>query len=99
MLTDFYDNLKSSTSGYGSFNYELTGYKAEDLVKLDLLVAGDAVDSLSQMVHRSEAQKRGKEYVSKMKEVIPKQMFEVAIQAAIGVRLLPAKTSNQWVRT
>ena len=88
MLTDFYDNLKSSTSGYGSFNYELTGYKAEDLVKLDLLVAGDAVDSLSQMVHRSEAQKRGKEYVSKMKEVIPKQMFEVAIQAAIGGKII-----------
>lgn len=88
MLTDFYDNLKSSTSGYGSFNYELTGYKAEDLVKLDLLVAGDVVDSLSQMVHRSEAQRRGKEYVAKMKEVIPKQMFEVAVQAAIGGKII-----------
>ncbi|MBP7018550.1 translation elongation factor 4 [Candidatus Saccharibacteria bacterium] len=88
MLTDFYDNLKSSTSGYGSFNYELSGYKAEDLVKLDLLVAGEVVDSLSQMVHRSEAQSRGREYVSKMKDVIPRQLFEIAVQAAIGGKII-----------
>lgn len=88
MLTDFYDNLKSSTSGYGSFNYELSGYKVENLVKLDLLVAGEAVDSLSQMVHRSEAVSRGREYVAKMKEVIPRQLFEVAVQAAIGGKII-----------
>jgi len=88
MLTDFYDNLKSSTSGYGSFNYELSGYKVEDLVKLDLLVAGEVVDSLSQMVHRSEAVFRGRDYVSKMKEVIPRQLFEVAVQAAIGGKII-----------
>lgn len=88
MLTDFYDNLKSSTSGYGSFNYELSGYKVEDLVKLDLLVAGEVVDSLSQMVHRSEAVYRGREYVAKMKDVIPRQLFEVALQAAIGGKII-----------
>jgi len=88
MLTDFYDNLKSSTSGYGSFNYELAGYKVEDLVKLDLLVAGEVVDSLSQMVHRSEATTRGREYVAKMKDVIPRQLFEVALQAAIGGKII-----------
>ena len=88
MLTDFYDQLKSSTSGYGSFNYELSGYKTEDLVKLDMLVAGEPVDSLSQMVHRSEAQPRGREYVAKMKDVIPRQLFEVAVQAAIGGKII-----------
>jgi len=88
MLTDFYDSLKSATSGYGSFNYELSGYKAENLVKLDLMVAGEVVDSLSQMVHRSEAQSRGREYVAKMKDVIPRQLFEVALQAAIGGKII-----------
>ena len=88
MLTDFYDSLKSSTSGYGSFNYELSGYKVENLVKLDLMVAGEVVDSLSQMVHRSEAVSRGREYVAKMKDVIPRQLFEVALQAAIGGKII-----------
>lgn len=88
MLTDFYDSLKSSTSGYGSFNYDLSGYKVENLVKLDLMVAGEVVDSLSQMVHRSEAVTRGREYVAKMKEVIPRQLFEVALQAAIGGKII-----------
>jgi GTP-binding protein LepA len=82
MLTDFYDSLKSSTSGYGSFNYELSGYK------VDLMVAGEVVDSLSQMVHRSEAVSRGREYVAKMKDVIPRQLFEVALQAAIGGKII-----------
>jgi GTP-binding protein LepA len=88
LLTDFYDQLKSLTSGYGSFNYELDDYRAEDLVKLDFYVAGERVDALSLMVHRSEADKLGRETVAKLKEVIPRQNFKVALQAAIGGKFI-----------
>jgi GTP-binding protein LepA len=88
LLTDFYDQLKSITSGYGSFNYELDDYRAEDLVKLDFYVAGERVDALSIMVHRSEAQSLGRTTVEKLKEVIPRQNFQVALQAAIGGRFI-----------
>lgn len=88
LLTDFYDQLKSVTSGYGSFNYELSEYRAEDLVRLDFYVAGEMVDSLSIMVHRSESQRIGREVVSKLKEVIPRQNFQVSLQAAIGGRFI-----------
>ncbi|HSE29284.1 MAG TPA: translation elongation factor 4 [Candidatus Saccharimonadales bacterium] len=88
LLTDFYDQLKSITSGYGSFNYELDNYRAEDLVKLDFYVAGERVDALSLMVHRSEAQSVGREIVTKLKEVIPRQQFAVALQAAIGGKFI-----------
>ena len=88
LLTDFYDQLKSITSGYGSFNYELDNYRSEDLVKLDFLVAGEVVDSLSAMVHRSEADRIGRETVKKLQEVIPKQLFQVSIQAAIGTKII-----------
>jgi GTP-binding protein LepA len=88
LLTDFYDQLKSLTSGYGSFNYELDNYRAEDLVKVDFYVAGERVDALSVMVHRSEADKLGRETVAKLKEVIPRQNFQVALQAAIGSRFI-----------
>ena len=88
VLTDFYDQLKSGTSGYGSFSYELKGYQAEDLVRLDLLVASEMLDSLSLMVHRSEALRKGKELVAKLKEVIPRQLCEVSLQAAIGGKIL-----------
>ena len=88
LLTDFYDQLKSITSGYGSFNYELDNYRAEDLVKLDFYVAGESVDALSIMVHRSEAQGLGREVVGKLKEVIPRQNFQVALQAAIGGKFI-----------
>jgi GTP-binding protein LepA len=84
LLTDFYDQLKSVTSGYGSFNYELDDYRTEDLVRVDFYVAGEIVDALSVMTHRSEAQKLGREIVAKLKEVIPRQNFKVALQAAIG---------------
>jgi GTP-binding protein LepA len=84
LLTDFYDQLKSITSGYGSFNYELDDYRAEDLVRVDFYVAGDRVDALSIMLHRSEAQRIGRQTVEKLKEVIPRQQFPVALQAAIG---------------
>jgi GTP-binding protein LepA len=88
LLTDFYDQLKSVTSGYGSFNYELDNYRAEDLVKLDFYVAGERVDALSIMVHRSEAQGLGRTTVEKLKEVIPRQNFQVALQAAIGGKFI-----------
>lgn len=88
LLTDFYDQLKSVTSGYGSFNYELADYRAEDLVKLDFYVAGEPVDALSVMVHRSEAQGLGRTTVEKLKDVIPRQNFQVALQAAIGGKFI-----------
>jgi len=88
LLTDFYDQLKSLTSGYGSFNYELADYRAEDLVRLDFYVAGEQVDSLSVMVHRSEADKLGREIVAKLKEVVPRQQFKISLQAAIGGKFI-----------
>jgi GTP-binding protein LepA len=88
LLTDFYDQLKSITSGYGSFNYELDNYRHEDLVRIDFYVAGEIVDALSVMAHRSEAQAIGRDAVAKLKEVIPRQNFKVALQAAIGGRFI-----------
>ncbi len=88
LLTDFYDQLKSVTSGYGSFNYELDDYRTEDLVRVDFYVAGNIVDALSVMAHRSEAQSLGREVVDKLKEVIPRQNFQVALQAAIGAKFI-----------
>jgi len=88
MLTDFYDQLKSLTSGYGSFNYELSDYRTEDLVRLDFLVAAERVDSLSLMVHRSEAMRIGREITGKLKDIIPKQSFQVVLQAAIGGKII-----------
>jgi GTP-binding protein LepA len=88
LLTDFYDKLKSVTSGYGSFNYDLKGYKKEDLVRVDFYVAGERVDALSIMSHKSEADKIGRDVVGKLKDVIPKQLFKVSLQAAIGGRFI-----------
>jgi GTP-binding protein LepA len=88
LLTDFYDQLKSVTSGYGSFNYELDDYRVEDLVKVDFYVAGEIVDALSVMAHRSESQRLGREIVDKLKDVIPRQNFQVALQAAIGGKFI-----------
>lgn len=88
LLTDFYDQLKSLTSGYGSFNYELKDYRAENLVRLDFYVAGEMVSALSVMVHRSESQSLGREIVEKLKEIIPRQNFQVALQAAIGGKFI-----------
>ncbi len=88
LLTDFYDQLKSVTSGYGSFNYELDNYRAEDLVRVDFYVAGEKVDALSIMLHRSESQHMGREIVGKLKEVIPRQNFQVALQAGIGGKFI-----------
>ena len=88
LLTDFYDQLKSVTSGYGSFNYELSDYRAEDLVRVDFYVGGEMVDSLSVMAHRSESQALGRDVVKKLKEVVPRQAFQVSLQAAIGGRFI-----------
>lgn len=88
LLTDFYDQLKTVTSGYGSFNYELADYRTQDLVKVDFYVAGDMVEALSIMVHRTEAQSLGRDVVAKLKEVIPRQQFKVALQAGIGGKFI-----------
>lgn len=92
LLTDFYDQLKSSTSGYASFNYELSDYRAEDLVRVDFLVANNKIDALAIMCHRTEADAIGREITKKLKEVIPRQSFEVALQAAIGARIIARET-------
>ena len=96
LLTDFYDQLKSATSGYASFNYELNGYRAEDLVRVDFLVGGHKIDALSVMCHRSEADALGREMTKKLKEVIPRQNWEVAIQAAIGARIIARETIGAY---
>ena len=96
LLTDFYDQLKSSTSGYASFNYELSDYRPEDLVRVDFLVAGQKIDALAIMCHRSEAERIGREITKKLKEVIPRQSFEVALQAAIGARIIARETIGAY---
>lgn len=88
LITDFYDQLKSVTSGYGSFNYEMADYRAGDLVRVDFYVAGDKVDALSVTVHKSEAERIGRTAVAKLKEVIPRQQFKVSLQAAIGGKFI-----------
>ena len=96
LLTDFYDQLKSVTSGYASFNYELNGYRVEDLVRVDFLVGGHKMDALSVMAHRSEADGIGREVTKKLKEVIPRQNYEVALQAAIGARIIARETIGAY---
>jgi len=96
LLTDFYDKLKSATSGYGTFNYELADYRAGDLVRIDFYVAGEMVDALSVMAHRSEAEAIGREVTKKLKEAIPRQNFEVALQAAIGTKFIARETLGAY---
>jgi len=92
VVLDFYDRLKTVSRGYASLDYHVTGYLASKLVKLDLLVNGEPVDALSVIVHAEHAQVRGRALVAKMRELIPRQMFEIAIQAAIGNRVVARET-------
>jgi GTP-binding protein LepA len=97
VVLDFHDRIKSVTRGYGSFDYELAGYQPADLVKLDILVNGESVDALSLIVPREKAFARGSDLTRKLKEFIPRQMYEVAIQAAIGTRVV-ARTTVRALR-
>ncbi len=92
MVIDFYDKLKTITKGYASMEYEIIGYEEADLVKLDIMINGDPIDALSLIVHRASAQNKGRALCAKMKELIPRQQFQIAIQAAIGVKIVARET-------
>ena len=92
VIFDFFDKLKTITRGYGTLDYDLTGFHVDDLVKMDILVAGDAIDALSLIVHRSKAEMRGRAIIKKLRQEIPRHLFEVALQAAVGSRVIARET-------
>jgi GTP-binding protein LepA len=92
MIIDFFDQLKSRTRGYGSLDYEPVGYRAENLVKVEILLHGEPVDAFSSIVHKDRAQQYGRRMVDKLRELVPRQMFDVAVQAAIGSRIIARET-------
>jgi GTP-binding protein LepA len=92
VIVDYFDQLKSRSQGYASLDYEEIDYREADLVKLDVLVAGDPVDALSLIVHRADAQEQGTALVEKLRKLIPRQMFEVPVQAAIGSHVIARET-------
>jgi len=92
VIYDFYDKLKSITQGYGSFDYELIDYRDTDLVKVDILLNGERVDALSQLVHRDQSAQRARTMCEKLKEEVPRQMFKIAIQGAIGGNVISRTT-------
>jgi GTP-binding protein LepA len=96
MILDFYDDLKSATKGFASLNYEAIGFIEGDLIKMDILVNSKKVDPLSIMIHRSGAEERGRQVCEKLKELIPRQMFEIAVQAAIGSRVIARETISAY---
>jgi GTP-binding protein LepA len=92
VIFDFYDKLKSISKGYASFDYHAFDFRESDLVKLDILVNGDQVDALSSLIHRARAHEFGRKICEKLKELIPKQQFQIAIQAAIGAKIVARET-------
>ena len=96
MIVDFYDDLKSATKGYATMSYEITGFEAEDLVKVDILVHNKLVDPISFITHRSNSEAKGRHVCAKLKEQIPRQQFEIPIQAAIGARVIARETVKSF---
>ncbi len=99
VMFDFYDRLKTLTQGYGSFDYELLDYRETDLVKVDILVNGEKVDALSQLIHRDAARARALRYCERLKDTIPRQQFKIAIQGAIGGQIIARSTISRSART